>query len=68
MRDDFKVIVIIFLVMGGFISIKGFQSNLEILDIVMVFVTFIAFLTSFAILTALVKNFMALISNILFKK
>lgn len=68
MRDDFKVILIMFLVLGEFIFIKGFQSNLEIMDIITIFVTLIAFLISFAMLTALVKNFMTLVSNILFKK
>lgn len=68
MRDDFKVILIMFLVLGEFIFIKGFQSNLEIMDIITIFVTLIAFLISFAMLTALVKNFMTMVSNILFKK
>ena len=68
MRNDFIVILVIFLVIGEFTFIRGLQSNLNIWDIITIFVTFIAFLISFAMLTALVKNFMALISNILFKK
>ncbi len=68
MRNDFIIILVIFLVIGEFTFIRGLQSNLNILDIITIFVTFISFLISFAMLTALVKNFMTLISNILFKK
>ncbi len=68
MKTDHITILIIFSVIGGFIFIKGFQSNLEIIDIATIFVTFISFLMCFVLLTALINNFMTLVSNVLFKK
>jgi len=68
MRSDFIVILVIFLVIGEFTFIKGFQNNLQILDIVTIFVTFIGFLIAFALLTASISNIMNWILNILFKK
>lgn len=64
MRNDFKIILVIFLVMGEFIFIKGFQNNLGIMDIITIYTLFICFIISFTFLTASITNFIIWISNI----
>ena len=68
MNNDLKIILVIFLIAGLLISIKGLGENLGILDIITIFTTFIFFLAGFAFLTASVLNLINRISNILFKK
>ncbi len=68
MNTDLKIISTIFLVAGIFIFIKGFQSNLGIIDIFTILAMFIGFLIGFTLLTALIINFISWISTILFKK
>ena len=68
MNNDLKIILVIFLIAGLLISIKGLNENLGILDIITIFTTFIFFLAGFAFLTASVLNIISQISAILFKK
>ena len=68
MKPDLKIILVIFLIAGLLIFIKGLEENLRFMDIVTIFVTFILFLTGFAFLTASVLNIISQISTILFKK
>jgi len=68
MRNDFIVILVIFLVIGEFTFIRGFQNNLQISDILTIFVTFIIFLVAFALLTTSIANVVGRILNILFKE
>ncbi len=68
MKPDLKITLVIFLIAGLLISIKGLEENLGVMDIFTIFVTFILFLTGFAFLTASVMNIISRISTILFKK
>ena len=68
MKNDLKITLAIFSVVGIFIFIKGFQDNLSILDIFTIFVTFIIFSISFALLTASLIDSISWILTSLFKK
>lgn len=68
MNTDLKIILVTFLAAGLFILIKGFQSNLGIVDIFTIFAVFTGYLTGFILLTALTLNLINQISRILFKK
>jgi hypothetical protein len=68
MRNDLKIILVIFLVTGEFVIIRGFQNNLGIMDIITIYIIFISFLIGFALITASITNVIGWISNILFKK
>lgn len=68
MRNDLKIILVVFLIIGGFIFVRGFQSNLGIFDIITIFATFICFVVGFSLLTTSIADFMIWISNILLKK
>ena len=68
MKNDLKITLAIFSVVGIFIFIKGFQDNLSILDIFTIFVTFIIFSIGFALLTASLIDSISWILTSLFKK
>jgi hypothetical protein len=68
MKNDLKITLAIFSVVGIFIFIKGFQDNLSILDISTIFVTFIIFSVGFALLTASIIDTISWILTSLFKK
>jgi hypothetical protein len=68
MKNDLKITLAIFSVVGIFIFIKGFQDNLSILDIFTIFVTFIIFSIGFALLTASLIDIISWILTSLFKK
>jgi len=68
MRNDLKIILVIFSVAGGFVFVKGFQNNMVITDIITIYIVFISFLTIFALLSVSITNIIDLISNVLFKK
>lgn len=68
MKNDLKITLAIFSVVGTFIFIKGFQDNLSILDIFTIFVTFIIFSIGFALLTASLIDSISWILTSLFKK
>ncbi|GEM_PF-5385584 len=61
MKSDFLFTISVILLSGLFISIKGFQDHLALLEIFSIFLMFTAFLISssltFAALTVLINKF-----------
>jgi hypothetical protein len=50
--------IIIFLIIGSLIFLKGFQSNLDLLSITMIYAMFIGYLVSVILVSTLLVKFM----------
>jgi hypothetical protein len=56
--SNIREAIIIFLIIGSFIFLKGFQSNLDLLSITMIYAMFIGYLIGITLVSTWLVKFM----------
>lgn len=63
MRYDIVLIFSTMLIFGMFIFLKGFQENLDVISIILIFIEFVTFFISFMLISVFISNFINWIFN-----
>lgn len=63
MRYDIVLIFSTMLIFGMFIFLKGFQENLDVISIILIFIEFVTFFIGFMLISVFISNFINWIFN-----
>jgi hypothetical protein len=66
MRTDTQITLAIFLIIGGFMFLRGLNENLDLLELIIIVIYIIGFLAITTLIFALISNFLNQILNYMF--